>query len=342
MPAKMFSPSVDVGEDLRQYARAREEEMQVRVAEYRKEKEQELLHELGKRIKEYEMKELLSENPHVLDNEPKFIRDTKKLCEKLQKQLDRTANTVFQPSPESIKESEYLCALFDSELEAFRFKIECKIRRNMENAKHQSAQVDAVGEEHLKELKNLFEEACVRPIEHNVRTLKAAVSEFKDTIERRTIKVLAEVCARVESNLPTELVKLAQDISENNESFYTDLKIQLMQTRRRTLLTLEKRIIDLSREFQVSKCDEVVEAEADYVNELTDLLLRYVGMFRHDGEIPDDGCHMISQTIDSLNMSHAARVRFILQFVKNFGDEQLFACIAQACGDVDDSISFRS
>ena len=341
----MFSPSVDVGEDLRQYARVKEEEMQARVAEYRKAKEQELVNELGQRIKEFEMKELLLENPHLLDTEPKFIREIKNLSDKLRKHLEasrHSTNVTFEPSPYSIKETEYLFALFDAELDDFRFKIECQLSNYLKVVKERSLQIDSIGEAHFEELKGIVEENLARPIEDVLRALKESAVNAKESIEQRRLEVSKQVRATLENTLHVELAKLAEDVSKDTQSFYRDLEKELMRRRRRLLLTLEKRIIDLSEGFDVKQCTEVREAEADYADEVTNLFLRYVGTFRLDADIPDDGSRIVSRTLDSLDMSHAARVRFILQFVKNFGDEQLFACIAQACGDVSDSISFRS
>jgi hypothetical protein len=336
----MISPSVDVGEDLRQYARVREEEMRSRVDEYRATKERELKEELTKRVAEFELKKFVFEHGEEIHKKDSFLNGINDMCKRLDRKLTDLNEQVSFPDPMTDDvESDPIFLEFCAELDRVRFELECEILS------------------YFKKIESDWNFAT----EHAKSTITRKVSEVKDQVisdvheiqnrmselEQRRTQIAKESFAQVSRSLDKELAIVHGTFENDCDELLTQMIEKRRREIRRLMLTLEKRIIDLSSSYN-PKNPSRDELEI-YASEIENLFVRYIRALSGSGRTRNytstTSLGTLETTMKANNVSLKERIKFIASFFEKYHSPELVACIANATSQthvLDSIVSLRS
>jgi hypothetical protein len=338
----MFAPSVDVGDDLRQYARKREEEMRDRVEAHRKLKEDELKQELSKKVEEYEITKLLSENKHLLEQRS-CLDDIESMCKRLKHRLRN--DTVAHPAPEPDPVSEELWKELTEQLDRIRFEKECDILAVYKEAEKALRDAQKAAQEELRSgVANQVEKRLTEVAEEIVM-LRNDVAELRDSQRISSESNIAELNSSSNRLLQDAHQKILGTLEDESESLRSSVKARLEAHRRRSVIALEKRIVDLSRHFDSRSSPEAIEAKALYQSELRDLMLVYVENIRRSGNWkPRENISSgtIAANMESNNVSEKNQIKFIASFFEKFSCPELLVSLTEALSQGDSLLSLGS
>ena len=331
----MLSPSVDVGDDLRLYARQREEEMRKRVEAYRETRERELRDALGEEVKNFETTKLILENRSEFISEGNFLDEIKKMCHRLTNRIE----TLISNSPQPVLEdNDDLLIGLQSELDRVRFEIECEILAFYDRLTNDIRTVRVSGRESIQD----HIDSRIASLHKDLIDVAQQIRNQKEeTWEERKLER-----ARLEDDLENIFSKVSADLSRSFggevDSLVKHVTERLDGNRRRLMLTLEKRIVDLSTaQFPMRNSDLEL-----YRSELGRLLLRYLEHIspQRSGRSSPESLGSIEASMNANNVPHKYRVKFILSFVEKFNSPELMACLADSLGRRDDKqiVSLRS
>lgn len=345
----MFSPSVDVSEELRQYARMREGEMRLRVDEYRKTREEELVQSLGDKIRDFELKEQLVMNPEAREEEDQIIRGLHIVCQRLRRRIELLAtdksDEYLQKHADPLRDE--LESELQSEVDKFRFGRECRIADECKRFEDLCMQIRAIEAVADTQVRHELHDKIVGPVKQLVDELKGILTVHTEKQQKRIQAVASEIHERASNAFNHDVRDLNQNLTKKFSCFVAERETELLRRRRKLLFTLEKRIKDLCCEVDLTGNHEVMEAEAEYKAELTHLLYRYLALFRNETPIPPEyrkSKESLPEIISALNVSKSEKIKFFTAFVEKFGNDEFFACLADSIKEPspNDSISFRS
>ena len=323
----MFAPSIDVGDDLRQYARKREDEMRQRVEVYRRTKEDELKNELAEKVRDFEITKLLVANKHLL-KQRSCLDDLEDMCERLEEKVRH--QSVEYPVAETDPITGELLKEFSEKLEEVRFEKECGILslyKSVENACVNAR--SAAQHELVTDLRNQIGEVasgCVNDLEA-IRDELSRLSETK-ALSRRS--QLGNFEATIDDFLLTASHEITKTFETESLEIQDHLRDRLESQRRRLVITLEKRIYDLSRTFDPRSTPEAMEAKSMYQNELLELFVVYLELIsgsqnkKSRNQLPSGS---ISSGMNSHNVSEKNRIKFITSFFEKFACRDLFSSL---------------
>lgn len=338
----MFAPSVDVGDDLRQYARKREEEMRDRVEAHRKLKEDELKQELSEKVEEYEITKLLSENKHLLEQRS-CLDDIESMCKRLEHRLRN--DTVAHPAPEPDPVSEELWKELTEQLDRIRFEKECDILAVYKEAEKALRDAQKAAQEELRSGVADQVEKRLTEVAEEIVMLKNDVAELCDSQRISSESNIAELDSSINRLLQEAHQKVLGTLEDESESLISSVKARLEAHRRRSVIALEKRIVDLSRHFDSRSSPEAIEAKALYQSELRDLMLVYVENIRRSGNWKprkNISSGTIAANMESNNVSEKNQIKFITSFFEKFSCPELLVSLTEALSQGDSLLSLGS
>jgi hypothetical protein len=333
---EMFAPSIDVSDDLRNYARKREEEMRERVEAFRKAEEEKLKNELVERIKVFELTQHMLENPE-LANKQSVVDQIQPMCKRIEKSLDileRFNDDSLAYSGNDLNDElfRYFCDLLADR----RFEIESLILSNHKAVEKGCLQLR---EQAIEDIQTLIQQAVdderarvFREINELKGQLTAAVQERRSN--RNQLKL--EFQERASASFNMAVRDSLGEIGDETTALLIDTMKTFERKRRKLLFTLEKRIVDLSRFFDPQASPEVLETLHTYNEELKSILQKYLRVLGSNSTVPQH--HSRGGLIDLMDANHVSvrsRVKFITSFVEKFSSPDLFAQLGEALnGDV--------
>lgn len=332
-----------VSEDLRQYASAKEAGIRERIDAFRKQKEDELKRKIGRRIIENELKQLVLKR--MREGRPEI---TKILDEQFEYLLTRLT-TKWSPSEFEGRDTP------DLDYESEATEVKAKFNKFVEDARYLS---EVALKKKAELVRNLMAEASTPQsfgdiLIENRNYVVDRVDELKKRIEHHAqdrAKLHAEVAtaalAEVESAYKQKVSSMIHTIYGDVRQFHammadlvhTDMPHGDRETvhsfRRRLLLTIEKRIQDLTRNLEMEKRETMRKITQEYRLEVVKLFLRYVevtaGRFGERNACRFSETPFLKAAWEQHNVPIRDRVKFIQLVFEKVRSPELFWYVHEA------------
>lgn len=279
-----------VSEDLRQYASAKEAEIRERTEALRKQKEDELKRIIGRRIIENELKQLGLKR--MRGGRPDITKILDEHFEYLVTRLrTKWSSSEFEgrdtPDLDYESEAAEVKAKFKKFVDDARYLSEVALKKKAELVRDLMAEAstpqsfDDIHSENRNYVVDRVEELKKR-IEHHAQDHAKLHAEVASTARAEVELVYKQ---KVSSMIHTIYGDVRQFHAMMADMVHADTPLCDRETalsfRRRLLLTIEKRIQDLTRNFEVEKREKIRQMTQEYRLEVVKLFLRYVEVTAH-------------------------------------------------------------
>lgn len=334
-------------EELRLYAKTKEEAMLQRVTAYRERREKEIRKLVAERVLELELQKQYSDaiknGEQIGDPASRLSEQIVDMTEKIKVSLSKTKEcfktTEAKASINDVHQARnQLVNDLESSLSDYRFQRESAIiekyeilRKNFETVKSagdEKIQVDLSRQELRNDLIDEIEKldsALDRDIDSVSQTLPELHKKSICSVDKGFSHEASLTIGKIERQVldflgGMEAVHASHRFPVNDEN-------ALASYRRRLVLTIKKRISDLQNEFERRKAEDGRELSSEYRHELTKLLLRYCSLFKA-GSI--DECELpisFSGLFEKRKTPLKERIKFIISVFEKFPCADLLAAI---------------
>lgn len=345
------SPAAMIGnqtaEELRAYAKSKEEEMLRRVSFFRERKEKELKRIVAERVLELEMKKTFAD---ALKRSESVTAPVERLSEEMERMIERietawlrdrecTKNTEAAASVNDVHQiRQQLVVELDKTLTDYRFQRESAILKKYETFRsHFQAVKSAENEEILLELDV---DSSKQEFHIALGELDAAIANDDTLVSRALRFVSTDNIVNLNNDFSLSANAFLSEIRSLIDAFRQDVETTMFSDRantqnekgmlrcaRRLTLAIQKRVVDLEREFERRKSEETREISAEYRMELTKLLVRYLALFRTDNFDEYEVPVRFSALFDQRKTPLRDRVKFITSVFEKFPSADLAAAV---------------
>jgi hypothetical protein len=340
--------SGDIADELRAYAKEKEEGMRMRLTEFRHKKDKELKENLTERIREFELRRIFAERTRDGITEPvEILRDLELMIKRVRSQTQRAAGAHRVACTGDDFLIENLRMQLASDLEAklgdVRFNRECEILAEYKQMTDQIQRIRAaISSDALIEStapKDTLE--CIDGLSKLVRDRAANRESERKEMTRRVETEMQSILRKCVNELSVDCSGLLHGLSDSDQSSAQ----KLLSERRRVQITIAKRIRDLSAGADEARSVVTHEIVSEYREELTKLLIRCL----HAQVLPDSS-RSVSAGDSTPSIAHAIahvptkeKVKFIHTIFERFACGELASCVINRLDrGLEDSVSFRS
>ena len=299
--ATTFAPSVVVADELRQYAKEKEEEMRQRLAAYRTRKEGELKAQVGEMIIEFEINEYFVKRIRAGKSADfhKLERDMDVLIDRITLRWGSACSAqdegVVSGDPSELRDR--VRAKLGEVLDDVRFKRECVVIDECEAIKAIVEDIRTAAETPV-EFSSVAANSHL-PTVNAVNQFASKVEEVETnreksdaSLEHRMESVVSDI---LESSIASFANEFQSDMTEFRQSMsvLTDDEVprDVLSYRRRLQLTVQKRIHDLTVGYHEAKARATQEVVGEYQYHLLRVLTKYF-----DSIVSGDVSTLVSET----------------------------------------------
>ena len=334
-------------EELRLYAKTKEEEMLQRVTAYREKREKELRKLVAARVLELELQKQFSDaiknGEQIGDPASRLSEEVVDMIDKIKVSLSKTKEcfkiTEAKASINDVHQARnQLVRDLDNSLSDYRFQRESAIlekyeilRKNFETVKsagNEKVQIDLTRHELRSDFSDKIDKldsALVSDIE--------SVSQALPEIHKKSIcnvdKGFSHESSLTIGKIQRRVLDFLQGMKAVRDSHKLPLNDEkaLASYRRRLVLTIRKRVSDLEIEFERRKAEDGRELSSEYRLEITKLLLRYCSLFRTDKVDECETPISFSGLFEKRKTPLKERIKFIVSVFEKFPTADLLAAI---------------